>query len=391
MPWTLAIMLQTEDRVLSIGHKERISINYHYLYGEGTLDSLFYEKLEASFEFVPKPLESEVAILEVESRKDASDNFDANATKRSANITKESEKSSSGASELDEKFIGMQQITAYFKKKQDLAVDKLCQNQSQNPKQNSTAEICNINDHTVNEASLEQFIEEYSFDRKHRPNKKVDKQEAKDIKNSASSHTEVLEAEEIGRNIEELEENKQEINKQEDQSHRMSEKWIKFENSVFYSCLNEIWENERKNKEEDINTKDIRTFFDRDTESTEEFGINNKRQQERKNKARRPKKKGSAPEGSKIQNSKQGIDQAEISHETTEAAGIKIDGTDHPRSLLQFSSGSTKGDEAEVNDNDGKKHDNKRSIESLNADLNSNEIFELDLVGEITKKIKEDT
>ena len=120
MHWTPAIMMQAEDRIHRLGQKDKICVNYHYLYGEGTLDSLLYEKLQTKMAIVSDILDGKVDYLNVEEKEDKIGDFN----KR--------EKSSSGGKKqktLPTKIIegsngekktvvgGMFQITSYFTKK----------------------------------------------------------------------------------------------------------------------------------------------------------------------------------------------------------------------------------------------------------------------------------
>lgn len=62
MNWTPAVMIQAEDRAHRLGQKEKNSINCHYIYGEGTLDELMFDKLEAKLAIVSDIIDGEESL-----------------------------------------------------------------------------------------------------------------------------------------------------------------------------------------------------------------------------------------------------------------------------------------------------------------------------------------
>jgi len=131
MHWTPAVILQAEDRIHRLGQKEKISVNYHYLYGEGTLDSLLYEKLQTKLAIVSDMLNGKAERLEVVEQKGLGD---FNSVEKSPKVKKCSDSTpktyspKTATSDKKCEHHNQKDITSYFIKKEIKFDDLVTQN-----------------------------------------------------------------------------------------------------------------------------------------------------------------------------------------------------------------------------------------------------------------------
>ena len=262
MHWTPAVMLQAEDRIHRMGQKNTTCVNYHYLYGEGTLDSLLYEKLQSKLAIVSEILEGKTAYLEVEDTKEQLGEFTPAPEELSTGKKRKDaygkERSSTGSVKPAEKTVGMAQITSYFKKRQNPTSDTTPEAVSKDHERRVKSEMLGNSD-SMNWDEVEKLLEE---DQVKKGLGVIDEEDDGYV--FEEKRKLITPFVDVGDEYEDAEL----FNQQErDEIHvqRTEEEQKKFENSMFYSCLDEIYQN-KEAKEKDIITKDIREFFPKEKE-----------------------------------------------------------------------------------------------------------------------------
>ena len=258
MYWTPAIMLQAEDRIHRMGQKNKICVNYHYLYGEGTLDSLLYEKLQTKLAIVSEILEGKSEYLQVEETKESVGDFNSvpsgSTDKRKKDAYGKSKRDSSPSS--GERSRGMMQITSYFQKKPGQSSEKVVKTEV--PPQ-TERQVKSEQQDSINWEEIEKLLEEDQDKEEKAKNKTI--QQRKPIKPFNDDIEECNEEMMIITNKTGYEEAKNRGPKEQED----------FENKMFNSCLQEILEQEKGPKGQDSNNiRDIRRYFGNDREMVEE-------------------------------------------------------------------------------------------------------------------------
>ncbi len=251
MYWTPAVMLQAEDRIHRMGQKNTVCVNYHYLYGEGTLDSLLYEKLQTKLAIVSEILEGKTEYLNVEETKEGMGDFQETPVPEPE---KKKKKDAYGKEKRDSssKPVGpANQITSYFSKKPTDSGGKLepvnsseKRNHNERSRSNGIDRVDSLDWDDI-DAMLEKD--------------KVQKSEKASLEKVPEPFNQNDEDEFDLDMIEQM------CGQEKSQFKGQGSK--EFEDSVFYDCLGEILEAERS-KRDDSNNKDIRGFFNnRDKEA----------------------------------------------------------------------------------------------------------------------------
>ena len=249
-------MLQAEDRIHRMGQKNKVCVNYHYLYGEGTLDSLLYEKLQTKLAIVSEILEGKTEYLNVEETKEGMGEFQETPTPEPE---KKKKKDAYGKEKRDSssKPVGpMNQITSYFSKKPAQSntntdsgkpMDSSERRNNYNEKSNGVDSLdWDDIDAMLEKDKIKKDSEKASLEKIPQPFNQNDEDEF------------------------DLEMIEQMCGQEKSRGERLRGQGSKeeFEESVFYDCLGEILESERS-KREDSNNKDIRGFFNKDAKARE--------------------------------------------------------------------------------------------------------------------------
>ena len=116
-------MLQAEDRIHRMGQKNKTCVNYHYLYGPDTLDSLLYEKLHTKLAIVSEILEGKTTYLDVEETKENMGDVSPDPEQASSKRKKDGygREKSTGSSLLKPGDKSNGQITSFFRKKEPVS------------------------------------------------------------------------------------------------------------------------------------------------------------------------------------------------------------------------------------------------------------------------------
>ena len=273
MYWTPAIMLQAEDRIHRMGQKNKICVNYHYLYGEGTLDSLLYEKLQTKLAIVSEILEGKSEYLNVEETKDTVGEY--NTPQQDSNSTDKRKRKDAYGNKRNtsplpgEKVTGMHQITSYFSKKPAQSNEKSSERVTNVvpietiPIVQEKPKIEIVQQDSINWEEIEKLLDEDTEDK----SKKESVQ-----RQPINSFDDI---EEIKFEKKEMQYKKEERDYAEAKNKGKKEQ-DDFEDKIFKNCLNEIWEkekatNNRFNKNDsNSNSRDIRNFFGKSKEMVEE-------------------------------------------------------------------------------------------------------------------------